>query len=615
MGAKCATRPSMTRLIRMTPDPMSMRKRLRAATLLGALLLLVMASLRIANAAEFLPPEEAFKVNAHVVGATTIEATWTIADGYYMYHERFGFKLAPAGVQIGAANIPQGKIKFDKTLEKNVETHRGQVTISIPIVSGSGAFKLIATGQGCADEGLCYPPQQVELDLATLEVKHAIPNAANENDRIAAALRSGSLLSAVSLFFVFGVALSLTPCVLPMIPILSSIIVGQGATGRGRNFLLAVTYSLGMAMVYTALGIAAGLAGEGLAASLQQPWVLAAFAMLLVVLACSMFGFYELQVPASWQSRLAGASNRQRSGSLAGVFIMGAISALIVGPCVAAPLAGALVYISQTRDVWLGGSALFALACGMSVPLLLVGLSAGSLLPRAGAWMESVKHVFGALLIGVAIWMVSPVLPDWAQLLAWSVLAMVCAVYLRALEPLTEGTSGWTRLAKGIGAVLLVWGVLLLVGIAGGGHSVLQPLDFLASSGKQQAAATEAHGAMHWQTVSSVSEVDSLLAKSKGTPMMLDFYADWCVSCIEMEKFTFSDTSISAQLTRMVLARADVTANTAEHKALLKRFGLFGPPGIVFFDRNGKELSDARVIGFQSAEKFNASLAAPLAAQ
>jgi thiol:disulfide interchange protein DsbD len=268
---------------------------------------------------------------------------------------------------------------------------------------------------------------------------------------------------------------------------------------------------------------------------------------------------------------------------------------------------------------------LFALAAGMSVPLLLVGLSAGSLLPRAGAWMESVKHVFGALLIGVAIWMVSPVLPDWAQLLAWGVLAMVCAVYLRVLDPLTEGTSGWMRLAKGIGAVLLVWGVLLLVGMAGGGHSVLQPLEFLASrapaiaagapSGKQQAAASEAPGAVHWQTVASVNDLDPLLVRSKGTPVMLDFYADWCVSCIEMEKFTFSDASISAQLSRMVLARADVTANTAEHKALLKRFGLFGPPGIVFFDRNGKELPDARVIGFQGAEKFNASLAAPLAAQ
>jgi thiol:disulfide interchange protein DsbD len=377
-----------------------------------------------------------------------------------------------------------------------------------------------------------------------------------------------------------------------MVPILSSIIVGEGGkTKRSRGLLLSVTYSLGMAIVYTALGVAAGLVGEGLAAALQNPWVLGAFALLIVAMALSMFGFYELQVPASMQTKLANASGRQASGKLAGVFAMGAISALIVGPCVAAPLAGALVYISQTRDVLVGGAALFSMAIGMSIPLLLVGVSAGSLLPRAGAWMETVKRFFGVLMLGMALWLVSPVLPPLLQMILWAALLLGYGAYLLSRR------RHWAAIA--IGAAFGVLGALQLVGAATGGRDPLAPLAHL--TGTPQRAPT-------FQRVKTVAELDAVLAANAGKTAMLDFYADWCVSCKEMEKLTFIDPAVQAKLANTVLLQVDVTANDAADKAMLKRFGLFGPPGIIFFDRGGKEIADSRVIGYQNASKFLVSL-------
>jgi thiol:disulfide interchange protein DsbD len=397
-----------------------------------------------------------------------------------------------------------------------------------------------------------------------------------------------------------------------MVPILSSIIVGQSGkgapVGKARGASLAAAYSLGMAIVYTALGVAAGLAGEGLAAALQTPAVLAAFAALLVALALSMFGFYELQLPASLQARLAGISNNQKSGSYAGVFVMGAVSALIVGPCVAAPLAGALLYISQTRDVVIGGAALFSMAAGMSVPLLLVGVSAGSLLPRAGAWMEGVKKFFGALLIAVAIWMVSPVIPAWAHMLAWAAFAIVAAAYLSAFDPLPANASGWRRLWKGVGALLAIAGAVQIVGVATGGRDVLQPLQQLAAGRAGAGAVASASSKDRWVKVASVAELDAALAANRGRMAMLDFYADWCVSCLEMERFTFHEPRVAQRLGQMLLLQADVTKNTPADKELLKRFKLFGPPGIIFFDAQGREVDGGRVIGFQNADAFLATI-------
>jgi thiol:disulfide interchange protein DsbD len=563
--------------------------------------LFAVLSLLFAGAAgaeeEFLDPAVAFKFSARMADPNTVAITYDIADGYYMYRERFAF--AARGATLGQAQIPPGKVKFDETFNKEVETYRKQVTIRLP-VEAAGPFTLTVTGQGCSDKGLCYSPQesQAHLDGAGGAALAGEPAAAPQSElgQIESALKGGRLLVILPLFALLGLGLSFTPCVLPMVPILSSIVVGDGArsgagASRARGLLLSSTYALGMAIVYTGLGVAAGLAGEGLAAALQNPWVLGAFGLLMAVLALSMFGVYELQVPAALQSTLSAASNRQSGGRLAGVFVMGAISALIVGPCVAAPLAGALVYISQTRDVVIGGGALFAMAVGMSVPLLLVGVSAGALLPRAGMWMEHVKRFFGVLLLAVALWLVSPVLPAWVAMAGFALLGLVYGMYLLA----RSGRAG--KLAS---LLFLAAGAVQLVGLATGGRDVLAPLAHLGQGGAT-------HG-LAFQRIKTVAQLDAALANTGGKTAMLDFYADWCVSCKEMEKLTFVHPDVRAKLANTVLLQVDVTANDADDKAMLKRFKLFGPPGIILFDQAGQEIAGARVIGFQDAPTFLASL-------
>ena len=606
--------------------------------LLAALLLACLSCGPIAHADEdFLPPEQAFRFSAHMLDAHTIVVNYAIADGYYMYRERFHF--AASGAKLGEPAIPPGKIKYDDTFQKNVETYHNGVEIRIP-VEAAGPFTLSATGQGCADKGLCYPPQEASVQLtpgaggsepqmsiapaqgggfafpgqaarpapqadapAAAAAPSAVPAPAapaaaspSELSGIASLLQGGRLLAIVPAFILLGLGLAFTPCVLPMVPILSSIIVGEGKhVHRTRGFVLSLAYSLGMAIVYTALGVAAGLVGEGLAAALQNPWVLSSFASLIALMSLSMFGVFQLQVPAALQTRLATASGRQSSGKLAGVFVMGAISALIVGPCVAAPLAGALVYISQTRDVVIGGAALFAMAIGMSIPLLLVGVSAGSLLPRAGMWMESVKRFFGVLMLAMALWMAAPVLPGLAQMLLWAALLLGYGFYLlRGL-----GKNGhWAGLA--VGAVFAVLGALQLVGVASGARDPLAPLARFTGGAPAQPLA--------FTRVKTVAQLDAALAATGGRTAMLDFYADWCVSCKEMEKLTFVDPAVKARLANTLLLQVDVTANDADDRAMLKRFGLFGPPGIIMFDRQGKEIPDSRVIGYQDAKKFLRSL-------
>ena len=553
---------------------------------------------------EFLDPNVAFKFSARMADPQTIAVTYEIADKYYMYRERFAFTAT--GATLGTPELPAGKVKYDETFQKEVETYRKLITIMIP-VQGNGMFTLKAVSQGCADAGLCYSPQEASTRLvaggsgpsmslpgAPAPVPLAAPDApASELSGIASVLGGGKLLVILPAFMLLGLGLAFTPCVLPMVPILSSIIVGEGAQAkRSRGFILSLAYSLGMAIVYTALGVAAGLAGEGLAATLQNPWVLGAVAVLIVVMALSMFGFYNLQLPAGLQTRLAGASGRQSSGKLAGVFAMGAISALIVGPCVAAPLAGALVYISQTRDVLIGGAALFAMAVGMSIPLLLVGVSAGSLLPRAGAWMESVKKFFGVLMLAMALWLVSPVIPAAAQMAGWTVLLLGYGFYLLR--------SSRHFAAMALGAAFAILGAIQLVGVATGGRDALAPLAHLGVGAQQ-------HG-LAFQRIKTVEQLDAALANTNGKTVMLDFYADWCVSCIEMEKLTFVDERVQAKLSNTLLLQVDVTANDQADKAMLKRFTLFGPPAIILFDSKGQEIADSRVIGYQAPDKFLSSL-------
>jgi thiol:disulfide interchange protein DsbD len=577
-----------------------------------ALLLAVLLPLMALSAEDYLEPEAAFKFSARMTDEQTIEVRYAIADGYYMYRERFAFKAD--GAQLGKPSIPPGKIKFDETFGKDVETHRNLVTIQIP-VTADGPFIFTATSQGCADKGLCYTPMDsaarlspkagllsagrgaaqssasspAQSGVASSSVAGGVAGG-REMGRIEASLQSGQLALIVPLFILLGLGLAFTPCVLPMVPILSSIIVGEGKhVKRARGFALALSYSLGMAVVYTALGVAAGLIGEGLSANLQNPWVLASFALLMVLLSLSMFGFYQLQVPAALQTRLMQVSGKQGGGKLFGVGLMGGISALIVGPCVAAPLAGALVYISQTRDVVTGGSALFAMAIGMSIPLLLVGLSAGALLPRAGPWMDVVKRFFGVLMLATAVWMITPVIPGWVAMLAWSVLGTVAGIwFLRR--------NSWVF--KIAGLLVLVGGLVQFVGLATGGRDPLSPIAHLTGQAHQ----------LDFKAVRNSAELDSALKQAGGKITMLDFYADWCISCKEMEKLTFTDERVSAELGKMQLLRIDVTANNADDKAMLKRFGLFGPPGMLFFDAGGQEMRQARVVGYESPKDFLRSL-------
>jgi thiol:disulfide interchange protein DsbD len=548
---------------------------------------------------QFLPPEQAFRFSAKMTDASNVEIRFKIADQYYLYRERFAFKAD--GARLGTPVIPPGKIKFDETFEKDVEVYRNEVVIRLP-VTADAPFTLTVSSQGCADKGLCYPPTESVVKLsptsvAGLPVDEMKPAAGAEVEtdmgRIEASLASGNLLLILPLFLLLGLGLSFTPCVLPMVPILSFIIVGEGQhTSRGRGFILALAYTMGMALIYTALGVAAGLIGEGLSANLQSPPVLITFALFMALLSLSMFDIYQLQMPPSVQMMLTRWSERQRAGKLAGVFVMGMLSALIVGPCVAAPLAGVLVYISQTKDVVIGGSALFVMALGMSVPLLLVGLSAGTLLPRAGHWMQAVKPFFGVLMLALALWMVSSLLPGWALMLGWGLLAVSYGVFLFASRQL-----GWRGRATGI--IFLFLGGVQLAGLATGGRDAWAPVAHLSGKVHEKTAFTRIY---------SVTELDQAIAAARGRPVMLDFYADWCVACLEMEKLTFTDPAVRTKMQDIVLLQADVTANNADDKALLKRFALFGPPGIIFFNREGEVLRNPRVIGFQSSEKFLQSL-------
>ncbi|HEX7688253.1 MAG TPA: protein-disulfide reductase DsbD, partial [Burkholderiaceae bacterium] len=425
---------------------------------------------------------------------------------------------------------------------------------------------------------------------------------------IGAALAGGHLLAIVAVAVAIGLGLSATPCVWPMFPILSSVIVGQGnRVTPARGLGLAAAYALGMALVYTLLGVAAGLVGKGFTDTLQKPAVLLAFGALLVVLAASMFGLYELQLPAALRDRLSARSDRLSGGQVGGVFGMGVLSALLVSPCVTAPLFSVLLFIAQHQAPVLGGIALFCIALGMSVPLLLIGASAGALLPRSGPWMEQVKRAFGLVLLGVALYIVRSVLPAAVVMLGWGVLAIVGGVVLGAFEPATsEAYPGAARTVKGFGILFVVIGALELVGVASGGTDPARPLARLAQA---RAGAAAAEAGPRFDRVASVAELDQRL-QSAGRPVMLDFYADWCTSCKEMEQDTFADPAIAAKLGRAVLLRADVTASTPQDVALLKRFGLFGPPGLIFFDAQGRELPTARVVGFQAPERFARSLAA-----
>ncbi|TXI79845.1 MAG: protein-disulfide reductase DsbD [Flavobacteriales bacterium] len=584
--------------------------------MLRLLLTLLFCLTATAHAEEFLDPMVAFKPTAKALDGQTAEVRFTIAKGYYLYRDKFRFKAEPESTILGTPQYSAGKMKKDD-LFGEVEVYFKEAVIRVPVErnsSGPLPLTLKVTSQGCADGGICYPPQVQTVSL-TLPDPAGTPAAApmaaaastagsgdrsgDESGQIAQLLKDASFWVIVASFFGFGLLLSLTPCVFPMIPILSGIIVGSGhKTSHTRAFLLSLAYVLGMALTYAAAGIAAGMTGTLLSAALQNAWVLGGFALVFVVLSFSMFGFYELQLPTFLQSKMSEEAGHLKGGSIPGVAAMGALSALIVGPCVAAPLAGALLYIAQTGDAVLGGIALFVMALGMGVPLLVVGATAKSALPHSGPWMEAVKKAFGVLLLATAVWLVSPVIPVAAQMLAWALLLIIPGIYMHALDPLPAHAKGWHKFWKGVGLVMVVTGAAMLVGALSGAKDPLQPLGNFRGS---DAIAETKH--LAFERVRTVAELDARI-RAAGKPVMLDFYADWCVSCKEMERFTFSDARVQQKLAGTLLLQVDVTANNDDDKALLKRFNLFGPPGIIFFDRAGNEINGLRVVGFQNAEAF-----------
>lgn len=562
------------------------------------------------HAADLLPPLLAFKPTVRAIDGQTIEVRFEIAKGYYLYRDNFRFAAEPPSIQLGAPALPKGREKDDDTFGR-VEVYYEEALIRVPVERNSSGvlpLTLHITSQGCADIGVCYPPQKQSLslelpDVATLPAQEAVVVASSdESGRIAGLLKDASAWVVIASFFGFGLLLSLTPCVFPMIPILSGIIVGAGRAGKGvshaRGFVLSLGYVLGMAVTYALAGVAAGYSGTLLSVSLQNVWVLGGFALIFVALALSMFGFFELQLPSFIQSRISEETTHLKRGSLAGVTLMGSLSALIVGPCVAAPLAGALLYIGQTGDAFLGGAALFSMGLGMGVPLLAVGLSAGTLLPKSGAWMEAIKKAFGVVLLATALWIVSPVIPVALQMLGWAALLIVPAIFMHAIDPLPPHAHSGAGFWKGVGLLMLLAGAAMLAGALSGAQDPLRPLAALGS-GKALAETRQ----LPFERVRSLSDLDERI-KTAGKPVMLDFYADWCVSCKEMERFTFSNPRVQKQLSGWQLLQADVTANSDDDKALLARFGLFGPPGILFFNSAGEEIKNVRVIGFQGADEF-----------
>lgn len=576
---------------------------------------------------DFLDPDQAFVLRVALDGPAALAVSWRIAPGYKLYQHALSVESAP--IALAALQLPPGKTAFDAALGRQVATYRDAVTGRVALPPAATPLEVDVGYQGCADGGLCYPPQsrRFRVDPAAgtvaaieppeprgglLQVATTAPVAAAgtpDADAPVSAesiLRGGSLPRIALAFVLFGLLLSLTPCVLPMLPILSTIILGEKDPGRGRGLVLAASYALGMATVYTSLGVAAGLVGEGLAAFLQQPWVLVLFASLLALMALSMFDVFQLQLPAAWQGRLSEASGRLRGGRVASVFAMGAVSSLIVGPCVAGPMAGALLYISQTRDVAIGALALFAMACGMSVPLLLTGWSAGRLLPRAGAWMQHVKSFFGFLLLAVALWMINPLLGPSVRLLAWGALLVLAALFTPLAAPRTgqEGFGG--RAARAAGVLMLVTGLAEIAGGLMGNDDAFAPLRQPPPAGLQAAGPARGQG-MAFEPVRSTGDLDRILQASD-RPVMLDFYADWCASCLEMQRGTFSDPQVLQQAQPLRRLKVDVTRNTAEDRELMRRFRLFGPPSLVFFDARGQELQDLRVMGSMAAAPFGAHL-------
>ena len=570
---------------------------------------------------DILDPDEAFQIS-HESLPGQFKVSWTIAEGHYLYRDKMQITTDESDVKTRPLVLPAGEEKDDPVFNKKLYVYHDFAEVALPYRYDNEADKDVTFKvkyQGCSEiSGICYPPQSKKFTVRLSPISAAMAAAAeadnidaapvSEQDEIADALRSGNTWLTLLIFFGAGLLLAFTPCVFPMIPILSGIIVGQGEDISTRKaFYLSLVYVLAMAFTYTVVGILVGLSGENIQAWFQNPWIIGSFAAIFVALSFSMFGFYELQMPSSIQSKLTSISNSQQGGNIVGVAIMGFLSALIVGPCVTAPLVGALIYIAETGDAVLGGMALFSLSMGMGAPLLLIGASAGKFLPRAGMWMDAVKAVFGVLLLGLAIWLLERVAPAAFTMALWAALIIVSAIYMGAIDSLPVDSagkvSGWKKLWKGLGILLLIYGIILVIGLSSGNRNLYQPLKGLAGTSASSVNAEH----LNFKQIKGVDGLNAELKKAKaaGKTVMLDFYADWCVSCKEMEAFTFTDPDVHAALKDVVLLQADVTPNDEKDTELYKHFGIIGPPSIMFFDRDGKELRNFRVVGFVPADQFS----------
>jgi thiol:disulfide interchange protein DsbD len=574
-----------------------------------------------------LQPDEAFVYEAIGLSAETILVRFTAQPGYYLYRDKFAFRVTDdSGFEVRESTLPKGTIKDDPEFGP-VQVYYGQIEVPVRVNRPAGqeqTISLEADYQGCRDGDICYPPQTSRVDLLmsasaeaiTQDLPSAIPpkpepgvdpvaqstgTIVSEQDALAQMLLKNPT-GALFAFFIAGILLAFTPCVFPMVPILSGIIAGQGERmTTTRAFWLSLVYVLAMAVTYTVAGVLAGLFGQNLQALFQNPWILGFFIAIFIALALSMFGFFELQLPASLQTRLTQASNQQQGGSLTGVAVMGFLSALIVGPCVAPPLAAALIVIGASGSALLGGAALFALSMGMGLPLILFGVSAGKLVPKAGPWMDSIKAIFGIGLLALAIWMLERIIQGPVILLLWGVLAIASGVYLGAFERIPEGASGWRRLWKSLGLVLLLLGTIEIIGATSGGDNWMKPLKNVRSGGP---VATVEH--VTFQRIKSLADLETAVARvnQAGKPAMLDFYADWCVECVRMERNTFGEPEIQALFGQLQPLQADVTANDETDQALMSEYGIIGPPAILFFDRHGKELRGFRLVGYFEPDEF-----------
>jgi thiol:disulfide interchange protein DsbD len=572
---------------------------------------------------DVLPPDEAFRFGASVLQPDSIGLTWVIADGYYLYRDKVQVATETQGVQLGAPELPEGKAKHDEFFgDTQVYYEVLEATLPVARAAGDGRkLDLKVTYQGCAQSGFCYNPitKVVAVDLPATTVTTTLPAAVEpakqaggavqvaEQDRLAAALQGDNLPYALLLFFGAGLLLSLTPCVLPMIPILSGIIVGQGENvTRARSFSLAFTYVQGMALTYAAAGAAFVLAfRQTPQAFFQQPWIVTLMVLLFIALALAMFGLYTLQLPSALQTRLTNVSNQQKSGTFVGTFVMGALSALVVTACVAPAIIAALSVISQSRQVLRGAAALYATGLGMGVPLLIVGASAGELLPKVGPWMDTVKQIFGVLFLGVAIYLAQPLLPDALSMALWSALAVISGFWVFSLK--ARDGSPISSPVRAVGLLVLVYGIVLLIGAASGARDPLQPLANLGAGTTAAKSAEGVEASAGFRRIKSVADLEREVAAASaaGRPVMVDFYADWCTSCKEMEKYTFPDPRVQAALAGAVLLQADVTRNDDEDRALMQRFGIFGPPTIAFFGSDGVERKNFRLVGFSPADRFH----------